>query len=82
MVKKTKWLLKGLTRIEDNYCAYFSKLQVLKGNSDHDTEVLHVFIPPILARYIRVHPRKWQEHISMRMELLGCLPGIGFSSPL
>ena len=55
----------------------FSKLQVLKGNSDHDTEVLHVFVPPIQARYIRVHPRKWHEHISMRMELLGCLPGIG-----
>ena len=81
MMKKTKGLLKGLSRLEDNYYAYFSKLQVLQGNSDNDTEV-HVFIPPIQARYIRVHPRKWYEHISTRMELLGCLPGISFSSPL
>ena len=28
--------------------------------------------PTIVARYIRVHPKTWYSHISMRMELLGC----------
>ena len=34
--------------------------------------VLNVLNPSIDARYIRVHPKTWRGHISMRMELLGC----------
>ena len=37
--------------------------------------VLKVLHPPINARYIRVHPKTWHGHISMRMELLGCPSG-------
>ena len=37
--------------------------------------VLNVLHPSINARYIRVHPKTWQGHISMRMELLGCPSG-------
>ncbi|CAH3197941.1 unnamed protein product, partial [Porites evermanni] len=45
---------------------------VLNGNTDRNTVVLNVLHPSINARYIRVHPKTWQGHISMRMELLGC----------
>ena len=37
--------------------------------------VLNVLHPSINARYIRVHPKTWHNHISMRMELLGCPSG-------
>ena len=37
--------------------------------------VLNVLHPSINARYIRVHPKTWRGHISMRMELLGCPSG-------
>jgi len=37
--------------------------------------VYNKLIPPITARYIRLLPVEWKNHISMRMELYGC-PGI------
>ncbi|XP_078351746.1 lactadherin-like isoform X1 [Oculina patagonica] len=43
------------------------------GNTDQDTVVYHVLNPPITARYIRFRPMAWYEHISMRVELYGCL---------
>ena len=41
--------------------------------------VLNVLHPSIDARYIRVHPKTWRGHISMRMELLGCPSGTNVS---
>ena len=41
--------------------------------------VLNVLHPSIDARYIRVHPKTWRGHISMRMELLGCPSGTTIS---
>ena len=37
--------------------------------------VHHDFSSPILARYIRIQPKSWNEHISLRMELFGCYKG-------
>ena len=48
-------------------------LQVFVGNSDADTVVKHRLAPPIKARYIRLTATAWNGHISMRMELYGCL---------
>ena len=48
-------------------------LQVFIGNSDTDTVVKHPLTPPIKARYVRLTPTAWSGHISMRMELYGCL---------
>ncbi|XP_068676816.1 uncharacterized protein [Montipora foliosa] len=47
--------------------------KVFKGNSDKNTVVKHNIVPSITARFVRVHPKTWQGHISMRMELYGCL---------
>lgn len=30
------------------------------------------FLPPIIARFIRVNPTQWQQKIAMKVELLGC----------
>ncbi|XP_020628619.1 EGF-like repeat and discoidin I-like domain-containing protein 3 isoform X2 [Orbicella faveolata] len=38
--------------------------------------VKHRLTPPIKARYVRLTPTKWNLHISMRMELYGCLDGM------
>ncbi|CAH3103665.1 unnamed protein product, partial [Porites lobata] len=54
-------------------------LQDFTGNTDRNTVVLNVLHPSIDARYIRVNPKTWNSHISMRMELLGCPSGTNIS---
>ncbi|XP_078352029.1 EGF-like repeat and discoidin I-like domain-containing protein 3 [Oculina patagonica] len=46
--------------------------KVFVGNSDAGTVVKHHLISSIKARYIRLIPTEWNNHISMRMELYGC----------
>ena len=29
-------------------------------------------IPPVVARWFRVHPVTWEGHCSLRLELIGC----------
>ena len=43
------------------------------GNNDTETVVKHPLNPPIKARYVRLVPTEWNNHISLRMELYGCL---------
>ena len=49
--------------------------QIFDGNIDQDTVVYHALNPPITARYIRFKPVDKYGHVSMRVELYGCLPG-------
>ncbi|EDO45376.1 predicted protein, partial [Nematostella vectensis] len=44
---------------------------VFTGNTDQHTVVYRVFRPRIIARYVRINPRNWYKHISMRIELYG-----------
>ncbi|RMX51553.1 hypothetical protein pdam_00010331 [Pocillopora damicornis] len=46
--------------------------KVLHANQDSDTVVYNKLISPIRARYIRLLPVTWYNHISLRMELYGC----------
>ena len=55
----------------------FCSFQVFEGNEDSDTVVLNKLSQPITARYIRLLPIEWHNHISMRIEIYGC-PGIFF----
>ena len=50
-------------------------LQVFGGNSDRHSIVSHVLAKPLITRYIRIHPKAWQGHISMRVEFYGCTSG-------
>ena len=55
------------------YVCLFVFPQVFVGNSDSDTVVKHHLTPAIKARYVRLKPTAWNNYISMRIELYGCL---------
>ena len=65
----------SLTYFEVECYDYFSNMQVLQGNKDRNTVVLHLLAEPINARYIRLHPKTYHGYTSLRMELLGCPSG-------
>nr|XP_039252583.1 lactadherin-like [Styela clava] len=46
--------------------------KIFTGNHDETTIKENRFSQPITARYIRIHPVTWQDHISMRIEILDC----------
>ncbi|KAM4864410.1 discoidin, CUB and LCCL domain-containing protein 2 isoform X3 [Urocitellus parryii] len=46
--------------------------KIFQGNKDYHQDVRNNFLPPIIARFIRVNPTQWQQKIAMKMELLGC----------
>ena len=46
--------------------------QLFDGNKDRNTIVYQTLSQPIRARYVRILPEAWHNHISMRMELYGC----------
>ena len=43
------------------------------GNTNRDSIVRNNLNPPIISRYIRFLPIAWHGHISMRVELYGCI---------
>ncbi|XP_072020462.1 uncharacterized protein [Amphiura filiformis] len=45
---------------------------IFDGNTDQTTVVTNLFHTPVTASYIRILPTEWNNHISMRFELLGC----------
>ncbi|XP_068680517.1 uncharacterized protein, partial [Montipora foliosa] len=48
---------------------------ILRGNKDQNTVVGHILNPPIVARYIRIHPKEYQSYMALRFELFGCTEG-------
>ena len=50
--------------------------KVFKANSDRDSIVHIVLSPPVVARYIRINPTKWNVSVAMRVEFRGCRAGI------
>lgn len=50
--------------------------QVFRGNFDRHTVVAYRFVPPFKAQFVRIHPRSWRGHVSMRAEFYGCLAGM------
>lgn len=72
----SQWVKKYKIQFSDEGVSFlFYKRQgdssdtVFEGNFDRDTVVYHLLDPPITARFLRVKPTQWQNHISMRMEL-------------
>jgi hypothetical protein len=43
---------------------------VYTGNTDRDTQVNATFASPVDARYIRIYPQTWNNHISMRADIV------------
>ncbi|XP_032852050.2 coagulation factor VIII isoform X2 [Tyto alba] len=48
------------------------KEKIFKANQDHTSTVTNALEPPLFARYVRIHPRQWHNHIALRIEFLGC----------
>ncbi|XP_009462474.1 PREDICTED: coagulation factor VIII [Nipponia nippon] len=48
------------------------KEKIFKANQDHASTVMNTLEPPVFARYVRIHPRQWHNHIALRIEFLGC----------
>uniref|UniRef100_H9G4B4 Coagulation factor VIII n=1 Tax=Anolis carolinensis TaxID=28377 RepID=H9G4B4_ANOCA len=45
---------------------------IFQGNQDHVSPVVNFLDSPIFAQYLRIHPRRWNKHIALRIEILGC----------
>ena len=45
---------------------------MFRGNYDIYHTVSLKIIPPIKARFLRIHPKAWRSYIAMRVELYGC----------
>ncbi|XP_062450339.1 discoidin, CUB and LCCL domain-containing protein 1-like [Rhea pennata] len=48
--------------------------KVFEGNADSREEVANAFIPPVVARYVRITPQRWHQRIALKVALLGCQP--------
>ncbi|NXD16732.1 FA8 factor, partial [Nothocercus nigrocapillus] len=48
------------------------KEKIFQANRDHTGTVMNTLEPPLFARYVRIHPRRWHSHIALRTEFLGC----------
>ncbi|XP_033112632.1 lactadherin-like [Anneissia japonica] len=49
--------------------------EILKGNTDQNTEVTQMFQSTIYTQFIRICPMEWHIYIALRFELLGPRPG-------
>ncbi|KAG9493452.1 hypothetical protein GDO78_001391 [Eleutherodactylus coqui] len=52
--------------------ALSSEEKVLEGNSNFQDHTRNNFIPPIVARVLRIIPRTWNQRIALKVELMGC----------
>ncbi|XP_031980102.1 coagulation factor VIII [Corvus moneduloides] len=48
------------------------KEKIFKANQDHQSTVTNTLESPLFARFVRIHPRQWHNHIALRIEFLGC----------
>lgn len=51
---------------------YNGKVKVFQGNQDSSTPMMNSLDPPLLTRYLRIHPQIWEHQIALRLEILGC----------
>jgi len=54
----------------DNASFKYVRNASFAGNADRSTKVVNYFVRPILARYIRILPLKYYNHMSLRCEVL------------
>lgn len=47
-------------------------VQVFSGNQEVYETKKNTFFPPVIARYIRLHPIAWYNTATVRMEFYGC----------
>ncbi|CAD7082270.1 unnamed protein product [Hermetia illucens] len=63
----------GINDLEfSDYKESGGNLRMFKGNKDSDSIQYNVFDVPIIAQWVRINPTRWQDRISLRVELYGC----------
>ena len=74
----TSYYVNVKSAYEDDYtavCGTSSCPQLFTGNDparDLETVVTNEFDWPIAARFVRLNPQSWNNHIAMRWEIYGC----------
>lgn len=53
----------------------FVRVQIFQGNTDRHIVVINRLQRAIRTRFVRIYPRSWHGHISMRAEFYGCSRG-------
>ncbi|XP_054853023.1 coagulation factor VIII [Eublepharis macularius] len=48
------------------------KEKIFQGNQDYFSPVVNLLDPPLFAKYLRIHPLRWNKHIALRTEFWGC----------
>ena len=89
----TQWVQSFKVKYKDESGSWWDiDGKTFPGNRDRDSKVTTTFSKPVRARYIRIYPQAWQNHISMRADIiagdtntdktpaLGDLPYSGHSS--
>jgi len=51
---------------------HYGHKKVFHGNTDSHTPRHNYLLPPIYARFVRIHAIAWNSHPSLRIELMGC----------
>ncbi|CAG09735.1 unnamed protein product, partial [Tetraodon nigroviridis] len=49
-----------------------SRAKIFHGNLDNSRIKNNEFVPPFVARYVRIHPVDYKQRPALRLELLGC----------
>lgn len=59
---------------------FFKKTKTFEGNSDAYEEKENIFFPPLIGRYVRLHPLHSYNNPTVRLEYFGCeLDGMDFT---
>jgi contactin associated protein-like 2 len=54
------------------YSNAYGTPMMFEANVDDNTVVKNILIYPIIARYVRINPQRWNRYLSLRAELYGC----------
>ncbi|CAH1794007.1 unnamed protein product, partial [Owenia fusiformis] len=46
--------------------------EILPGNEDRNRHVINLIEPPVNARFVRINPQAWKDHVSLRFDVIGC----------
>lgn len=46
--------------------------KMFPGNNDEDSLVTHILECPFIARFVRLLPQSWTNHIALRFDVIGC----------
>lgn len=63
-----QWVTKFVISYSTDNRLWYYYPKDLHGNFDKNTVMINK-LEPFQARYVRIHPKEWKEHISLRFEI-------------